>query len=135
MSDYLNETPPSFYDTERGWYCTIGDAPAEWRALAITRYCKEHGDKWQPVPREVVHAVHGRMFRGEGDHCEMLEQHLVAAQRMRLALPGPPNLIRSERWPDVLQLVYPNGDVWDASHKHTADEIEAFDRSLAKRGL
>ncbi len=117
----LQTTPPSFYDTERGWYGTIGKAELEWDALAVTVECQEQGDRWQPV------MVRGRWV-------EMTEAWLSRLQRVRHRLPGPPEMIRNKRARGGLQLRFPEGRLRGASFDYSDRQLAEF-RQLDSLGV
>jgi hypothetical protein len=115
-TNYLETTPPSFYDLDVGWNLTIGKSELEWQARAITRYCLEHGDRWQPVPTEWLREQRwASCYRSH----HMRECWLVELQKVRKPLPGPVDLFWREapswgeprRW---LQVRWPNGEVLGA---------------------
>jgi hypothetical protein len=126
MSDYLNETLPSWYDLEKSWCLTIGRYELECAAHAITEYCQAHGDRWQPVPGDKLSLL------GFHDVTElsMKESWLCALQRVRKPMPGPPSVRLSPR-SGVPQLVYPNGEIIAAAHR--LDHVQVGDLLLFLR--
>jgi len=132
VTSYLRDTPPSFYDIEAGWCCTIGAFECEMEARAITKYCQENGDRWQSVPVEhIPHWVLGG--RRDRETVEMPEEWLALLQRVRVRLEGPPELIRSDKAKGGLQLRYPHGRIWAAAHDFSAEEMERFRSELTLR--
>lgn len=124
MSSYLENTPPSFYDLDGFWCCTIGKYEHEKAAWHITKFCQENGDRWQPVL--VV-----EWFPDEP--MEMPEHWLCALQSVRVRLEGPPELIRNDRARGGLQLRYPHGDIRAASFDYSDKELADFRRLTLRR--
>ena len=121
MSTFLVDTPPSFYDLAGFWHCTLGKTELEERAWLITKYCQQHGDVWQPVPVEYV-ARGGHRYK-DGDTVEMAEWWLSLLQRVRVRLPGPPNLVRNDKAKGGLQLSYPHGELKAATFSFSEEEM------------
>jgi len=116
---FLEDTKPSDYDLSAMWAGTIGKYELECDAWKITKYCQEHGDRWQPVLIQYPEWHYPRT-RWE----KMRESWLERLQRVRVRLCGPPELIRG---PHCLQLRWPEGRIRAASSYYTPEQIRIFE--------
>lgn len=128
---YRDSTVPSDYDLDKPWSCTIGKYEYELAAHAITKYLQANGDEWRPVPCSELHVRWPLREMRDSGVAEMPEWWLAELQRVRVARPGPADLIRNPSARGGLQLRYPNGQLLAAAHVYTDEQMAELEARLA----